>query len=78
MTLTTAAPVPVNSTLLASVAYDIGKSLLQLEYCDGAIYQYSAVPATIHQGLLAADSKGTYFNRHIRSRYRHTRLRRPK
>lgn len=78
MTRTIATPVPVNSTLLASVAYNIAGSLLQLEFCDGAIYQYSAVPETIHQGLLVADSKGVYFNRQIRSRFRHLRLRGPK
>src|ERR1700682_1412614 len=39
-----AAPVPVNSTLLASVTYDAGQSILQLEFCDGAIYRYFAVP----------------------------------
>jgi hypothetical protein len=77
MTLTEAGPVPVNSTLLASVTYDVGESILQLEFCDGAIYRYVAVPAAIHKGLLAADSKGSYFNLHIRSRFRYTRFRRP-
>jgi hypothetical protein len=76
MTLTAAAPVLANSTLLASVTYDVGESLLQLEFCDGAIYRYFAVPAAIHNGLLAADSKGSYFNRQIRRCFRYTRLRR--
>jgi hypothetical protein len=56
VTLTPAAPVPVNSTLLASVTYAVGQSILQLEFCDGAIYRYFAVPAAIYTGLLAADS----------------------
>jgi hypothetical protein len=78
MTLAADATVPVPSTLLASVTYDVGESLLELEFCDGAIYRYFAVPEAIHQGLLTADSKGSYFNREIRSRFRHRRLRRPK
>jgi len=78
MTLTTAAPLPVNSTLLASVTYDVGESILQLELCDGAIYRYFAVPENIFNDLLAAASKGSYFNRRIRSHFRHTRLRPPK
>ncbi len=77
MTLTQTASVPVNSTLLASVTYDVGQSILQLEFCDGAIYRYFAVPAAIHNGLLAADSKGTYFNREIRNCFRYVRLRPP-
>ena len=77
MTFTETAPVPVNSSLLASVTYDVGQSILQLEFCDGAIYRYFAVPADIHNGLLAADSKGTYFNRTIRNCFRYVRLRRP-
>jgi hypothetical protein len=77
MTLTEAVPVAVDSTLLASVSYDAGESILQLEFCDGAVYRYFAVPAATHNGLLAADSKGTYFNRKIRNCFRYVRLRRP-
>ena len=78
MTLTTTAPVAVNSTLLVSVTYAVGESILQLEFCDGAIYTYFDVPEDILNGLLAADSKGSYCNRRIRSCFRYTRLRRPK
>lgn len=78
MTLTPAAPVPVGSTLLASVTYDAAESILQLALCDGSIYSYFAVPEDIVHGLLAADSKGAYFNSRIRSCFRYTRLRRPK
>ena len=77
MTLTEAAPVLVSSTLLASVIYDASKSILQLEFCDGAIYRYFAVPAAIHNGLLATDSKGSYFNSQIRRCFRYARIRRP-
>ena len=77
MTLTEAGPVPVNSTLPASVTYDVGESILQLEFCDSSIYRYFAVPAAIHEGLLAADSKGSYFNFEIRSCFRYARLRPP-
>ena len=78
MTLTEVPMVAVNSTLLASVGYDAGELLLQLEFRDGAIYHYFAVPAAIHERLLAADSKGSYFNREIRGRFGYTQLRRPR
>jgi KTSC domain-containing protein len=78
MTLSAPATVPVDSTLLASVAYDAGESLLYLGFRDGASYLYFSVPESVHQGLLAADSKGAYFNRQIRNRFQYQRVRRPK
>jgi hypothetical protein len=77
MTVTTVAPVRVSSTLLTSLIYHVAESILQLELCDGSIYNYLAVPEDIVNGLLAADSKGSYFNRRIRSCFRYTRLRPP-
>jgi hypothetical protein len=48
-----------------------------LEFRDGAIYRYFAVPAAVYDDLLAADSKGSYFNKQIRGLFRHILLRRP-
>jgi hypothetical protein len=59
----------VESTTLATVAYDDVRELLQLEFRSHAIYQYFGVPATVHEGLLRARSKGGYFNRVIRGRF---------
>jgi hypothetical protein len=78
MTIPETAPVLVNSRLLANVLYDVGEWILQLEFCNGAIYRYFAVPAAIHDGLLIADSKGSYFNRKIRSGFPYVCVRRPR
>jgi hypothetical protein len=59
----------VESTTLATVAYDEARQLLQLEFCSRAIYLYFGVPAAVHQALLDAPSKGKYFNRAIRGRF---------
>ncbi len=56
----------VESTTIATVAYDEGREVLQLEFCSQAIYQYFGVSTTVHEGLLRAPSKGSYFNRVIR------------
>ena len=61
----------VESTTLATVAYDEDHQLLQLEFCSRAIYLYFDVPPTVHQALLEAPSKGRYFNRSIRGRFRY-------
>lgn len=78
MIVTTAAPIRMDSTLLASATYDAGELLLELEFCDGAIYLYFGVPEAIQRGLLTAGSKGSYFNRQIRNGFRYTRLRVPR
>jgi hypothetical protein len=59
----------VDSTTLATVAYDEAQKLLQLEFCSRAVYLYFGVPATVHQALLGAPSKGKYFNQAIRGRF---------
>ena len=59
----------VESTTLATVAYDDARELLQLEFRSQAIYQYFGVPAGVHAALLCAPSKGSYFNRFIRGRF---------
>src|SRR2546425_10746599 len=37
-------PLAVQSSLLTSVAYDRDRAILQLEFGDGAVYQYFGVP----------------------------------
>lgn len=59
----------VESTTLATVAYDEVRELLQLEFRSPAIYQYFGVPAAVHESLLRAPSKGSYFNQVIRGRF---------
>jgi lysyl-tRNA synthetase class 2 len=63
----------VQSSVLASLRYSI-EATLELEFRTGAIYRYVAVPDTVVHGLLAADSKGAYFNRHIRNHFRSQRV----
>jgi hypothetical protein len=59
----------VESTALATIGYDEARELLQVEFCGRAIYHYFGVPAAVHQGLLGAASKGSYFNQAIRGRF---------
>ncbi|MGH8647711.1 MAG: KTSC domain-containing protein [Burkholderiales bacterium] len=59
----------VESTTLATVAYDAARELLQLEFRSRAVYQYFGVPAAVHEALLRAASKGSYFNRFIRGSF---------
>ena len=63
----------VESTSLASIAYDASRQLLQIEFRDRTTYQYFGVPAEVHDELLGAPSKGGYFNRFIRGSFGYSR-----
>ena len=59
----------VQSTTLATVAYDASRQVLWLEFRSHAVYSYFGVPAAVHRALIDADSKGNYFNHHVRHRF---------
>jgi hypothetical protein len=64
----------VQSTTLITVAYASASQLLRLQFRSRAVYCYFGVPTRVYQELMAADSKGSYFNRHIRGRFPYRRL----
>lgn len=59
----------VDSSILRAFGYDDGREILQLEFLNRAIYHYYGVPAAVHEAMLGAPSKGSYFNRVIRGRF---------
>jgi KTSC domain len=67
----------VASATLATIAYDDAQRLLQVEFRSGAVYQYFGVPPAVHQALLGAPSKGSYFNQSIRGQFAFVRLAAP-
>jgi hypothetical protein len=44
--------------------------VLELGFHDGGVYAYFDVPLASFNEFLAADSKGRYFNHHIRNHFR--------
>ena len=57
-----------------SAGYDAGRHVLELEFPSGQVYDYLAVQASVHAGLLAAESHGRYFNQRIRGHYEFRRV----
>jgi hypothetical protein len=57
--------IPVDSSLIRTVTYGTDATLT-VRFHSGAVYRYFTVPRSIFEAFLAAPSKGTYFNRHIR------------
>jgi KTSC domain-containing protein len=60
---------PLDSTTIASAGYDPETRVLEVQFCGGAICRYHLVPCSIYRDLLAADSKGRFFNRSIRRNF---------
>ena len=54
--------------------YQDQSAFLELEFRSGAIYRYLDVPPQTYRELLQAESKGRYFNQHIRNRFIHTKI----
>lgn len=57
---------PVQSSNIAAVGYAPEQRVLQVEFIGGRVYEYAGVPPTVHDGLMRAPSKGTFFAEHIR------------
>jgi hypothetical protein len=60
---------PVVSRSIASVGFYDDTETLEVEFVTGRIYRYFGVSDDVHQQFLAAPSKGTFFNEHIRDDY---------
>jgi hypothetical protein len=60
--------------MLDSVGYE--KNVLEVRFSNGGLYQYFDVPESVLASLMRAESKGRFFNRHIRGRYPAARLER--
>jgi hypothetical protein len=56
----------VSSSNLASIGYETTTLTLEIEFHNGAVYQYYNVPPELFEGLLNATSHGRYFDAHIK------------
>lgn len=57
----------VLSSAITRIEWDSGT--LSIWFHESGRYDYYAVPETVYHAFLAAPSKGTFFNDHIRDRY---------
>ena len=59
----------VKSSLISSVAYDEGTSVLEIRFKNGRLYRYLMVPKDIHARLMNSPSKGRFFMHEIEPRF---------
>ncbi len=67
----------VASTVIRSVGYDAEPAILEVEFHSGDLYRYFMVPKVLHDQLMAAPSKGKYFQANVRDRFPSERIRGP-
>ena len=59
----------VSSSNIGAIGYDPGAMMLEIQFNNGALYQYDNVPAGVHADLMSAGSHGSYFSANIRNQY---------
>lgn len=55
------------SSNIASVGYDPAEQTLHVEFHGGKVAEYDGVAPHMADALMASDSKGQFFHRHIRT-----------
>jgi hypothetical protein len=60
--------ITVSSSAIRAIGFD--GYTLAVQFKNGRIYDHPGVPWEAYAGLMNALSKGTYYVRHIRGRYR--------
>jgi hypothetical protein len=58
----------VRSSAIAAIGYEGGT--LAVMFHNSGLYCHYGVPFSLYQGFLRAPSKGKYYNRFVRGRYR--------
>ncbi|MFK7796468.1 MAG: KTSC domain-containing protein [Aureispira sp.] len=61
------------STSIASLGYDPNQSTLEIEFLEGAVYQYHNIPTAVYLSFVNANSCGRYFNAHIKPHYKYNK-----
>lgn len=64
----------VESSSLTSVGYETGSRTLEVEFRKGGVYRYFEVPASLHESLMKASSKGRFFAAEVRDRFPYARV----
>lgn len=62
------------SSVIAHIAYDLERQVLQITFVSGSIYAYYKVPDDVFLELMQARSRGSYLNRRIKGNYAYKKL----
>ena len=65
----------LSSSRIRSAGYDAKAQILEIEFSDGKIIQYSGVSQEVHRQLMASPSPVSFYEDKIAESYREKRLR---
>ena len=65
----------VESSSLRSMGYDRATATLEVEFTNGGVYRYADVPPELWSAFRNSDSKGKFFQDHVREHFETTRVR---
>ena len=66
--------IPVESSHLRAVGYDPAARKMHIEFKNGSVYEYLAVPEQFHKTLTEADSNGTFFHKNVKPFFKARRI----
>jgi hypothetical protein len=61
--------IPVASSNIATVGYDIETQILEIEFHHGAINKYVNVPEEVYEELMNSPAKGSFFMNEIKGKF---------
>lgn len=64
----------VASSNISSIGYDSTTQTLEVEFVDGAVYQYYGVPQNMYDQIMSESSKGRFLNTYIKNAYAYSRV----
>lgn len=59
-----------NSSVLSGASYDQATGILTVSFKSGRSYDFYNVPVDVWNGFREAESKGRYFTRNIKGKYK--------
>ena len=60
---------PIKCRLLKSIGYDKESKILEIEFLDMEVRDYSDVPEKVHDEIMSTDRKRLYFLENIKGKY---------
>jgi hypothetical protein len=64
----------VKSSNISAVGYDEATQTLGVKFVGGGEHHYNNVTPELHKALVSAKSVGGHFHKHVRSRFKSTRV----
>ncbi len=66
--------IPVSSSNVSEIGYDIASQTVYVRYLNGSLYIYKGVPEPDFEGLKNAPSVGSYLHRNYKNVYPYERI----